>query len=52
VTTDEICQRIRAVSRDDVVALADSVFRPEAMTLTMLGDFKDDFQLSSLVPKH
>jgi predicted Zn-dependent peptidase len=52
VTTDEICQRIRAVSRDDVVALADSVFRPEAMTLTMLGDFKADFQLSSLVPKH
>ena len=52
VATDEICQRIRAVSRDDVVALADSVFRPEAMTLTLLGDFKTIFQLSSLIPQH
>src|SRR5262245_40518945 len=44
VTTEEICQRIRAVSRDDVIRLADSLFRAEAMTLTLLGDFKDDFK--------
>lgn len=50
VTTDEICNRIRSVSRDDVVALADSLFRPEKMTLTLLGDFKADFKLASHIP--
>jgi predicted Zn-dependent peptidase len=40
VTTEEICQRIRAVSRDDVIQLADSLFHPEEMTLTLLGDFR------------
>lgn len=52
VTTDEICQRIRAVTRDDVVALAHRLFRPEAMTLTLLGDFKDQFKLQSLTASH
>jgi predicted Zn-dependent peptidase len=52
VTTEEICQRIRAVTRDDVVALADRLFRPEAMTLTLLGDFKEGFKLKNLVPNH
>lgn len=50
VTTEEICQRIRAVSRDDVIRLADKLFRAEAMTLTLLGDFKDDFKLPTLIP--
>ena len=44
VATDEICQRIRAVSLDDSSTLADRLFRPEGMTLTLLGDFKDEFQ--------
>ena len=52
VTTEEICQRIRAVTRDDVVQLADSLFHPEAMTLTLLGDFKDGFKISSLNSTH
>ena len=52
VTTEEICQRIRSVTRDDVVQLADSLFRPEAMTLTLLGDFKDGFKISSLNSTH
>jgi predicted Zn-dependent peptidase len=52
VTTEEICQSIRAVTRDDVVALADRLFRPEAMTLTLLGDFKEDFKLKNLVTHH
>ncbi|MGH7816818.1 MAG: M16 family metallopeptidase, partial [Candidatus Binatia bacterium] len=51
VTTEEICQQIRSVSRDDVIQLADGLFRPERMTLTLLGDFKDGFKLPSLVPK-
>jgi predicted Zn-dependent peptidase len=50
VSTEEICQSIRAVSRDDVVRLADSLFRPETMTLTLLGAFKDGFKVPSLVP--
>jgi len=52
VTTEEICQRIRAVSRDDVIQLADSLFHPEEMTLTLLGDFTEDFKLKSLAPNH
>ena len=43
VTTDEICQQIRAVSRDDVIELADALFASGAMTLTLLGDFDDEF---------
>ena len=36
-------RRIRAVSRDDVVELADALFASDAMTLTLLGDFDDEF---------
>jgi len=50
VSTDEICQRIRAVTRDQVVELADSLFHPEMMTLTLLGDFAENFKLRSLAP--
>jgi predicted Zn-dependent peptidase len=52
VTTDEICQRIRSVSRDDVIQLADSLFHPEEMTLTLLGNFTEEFKLKSLAPSH
>jgi predicted Zn-dependent peptidase len=52
VTTDEICQRIRAVSRDEVVELADALFRTDGMTLTLLGDFNDNFQLKNLNMNH
>jgi predicted Zn-dependent peptidase len=52
VPTDEICRRIRAVTRDDVVALANRLFRPEAMTLTLLGDFKDECKIKSLTAGH
>lgn len=48
VTTEEICQGIRSVSREDVVQLADRLFRPESMTLTLLGNFKDDLKAPSL----
>jgi predicted Zn-dependent peptidase len=50
VSTDEICRSIRAVTHDQVVELADSVFHPENMTLTLLGDLGDGFRLKSLVP--
>ena len=52
VPTDEICQSIRAVTRDDVIALANRLFRPEAMTLTLLGDFKDEFKIKTLTASH
>jgi predicted Zn-dependent peptidase len=48
VTTEEICRRIRAVSREDVVELANRLFRTEGMTLTLLGDFAESFQIKSL----
>jgi predicted Zn-dependent peptidase len=48
VTTEEICQRIRAVSRDEVVDLADALFRSDGMTLTLLGDFKENFRIKNL----
>ncbi len=38
VSLDEIGQGIRAVSRDEVVKLASSLFQPAALTLTVLGD--------------
>lgn len=52
VPTDEICQSIRAVTRDDVVNLANRLFRPELMTLTLLGDFQDEFKIKSLTASH
>jgi predicted Zn-dependent peptidase len=52
VTTDEICRRIRAVSRDEVVELAGALFRSDGMTLTLLGDFDEKFQLQNLNMNH
>jgi len=48
VTTEEICQRIRAVSRDEVVDLAGALFRTDGITLTLLGDFDEKFHLQNL----
>ena len=45
ITIDEICQKIRAVTRDEVVELAQALFCPETMALSLLGDFKDGFQV-------
>lgn len=47
ITTEEICQNIRAVTRDEVVELAQSLFRPEAMALSLLGDFNNDFTVKN-----
>jgi predicted Zn-dependent peptidase len=46
VSTDETCRRIRSVTRDEIVELAGALFRPEAMAASLLGDFKDDFNLN------
>jgi predicted Zn-dependent peptidase len=48
VTTEEICARVRAVSRDDVVQLANELFRADAMAVTLLGDFTDGFEIKNL----
>jgi predicted Zn-dependent peptidase len=48
ITLDEICQKIRAVSRHDVIELADTLFVNGAMTLTLLGDFDKSFQIKNL----
>src|SRR5438874_1313662 len=48
VTTEEICQKIRAVSRDDVIELADTLFAKGAMTLTLLGGFDGNFPIKNL----
>jgi predicted Zn-dependent peptidase len=52
VTTEEICRQIRAVSRADVIELADRLFSDDAMTLTLLGGFDDHFQLKNLPLHH
>jgi hypothetical protein len=52
ITTEEICRRIRAVSRDDVVELAGDLFRSDGRTLTLLGDFADNFQIKNLSTSH
>lgn len=48
VTTDEICRRIRAVSRADVIDLAGVLFQDEAVTLTLLGEFSENSQILKL----
>jgi predicted Zn-dependent peptidase len=48
ITTDEICQGIRSVRRDDVVDLAGTLFNSGGITLSLLGDFRDDFKLDNL----
>jgi predicted Zn-dependent peptidase len=48
ISTDEICQSVRAVTRADVIELAGALFRSDALTLSLLGDFKDNFKLNSL----
>ena len=45
VSTEEICGKIRAVSRDEVIELADALFAKREMTLTLLGGFDHNFQL-------
>ena len=52
VGTDEICRRIRAVTREEVIKLAENLFHPEDMTLTLLGDVSKQFKLDSLTPGH
>jgi predicted Zn-dependent peptidase len=49
ITTDEICAGIRSVTRNDVVELAQTLFRPETLTLSLLGDFKDGFKINNLL---
>jgi predicted Zn-dependent peptidase len=49
ITTDEICEGIRSVTRNDVVELAQTLFRPETLTLSLLGDFKDGFEINNLL---
>ncbi|HEY1265830.1 MAG TPA: pitrilysin family protein, partial [Candidatus Binatia bacterium] len=38
ISLDDVIRDIRAVTRDDVVELAASILRPEAMALTLLAD--------------
>ena len=52
VSTDEICRCIRAVSRDDVIELAGELFQGDGMTLTLLGDFAESFQIKNLKTSH
>jgi predicted Zn-dependent peptidase len=52
VTTDEICRCIRAVTRADVIELARELFQGGGMTLTLLGDFPERFQIKNLITSH
>ena len=45
ITMDEIRQKIRMVTRDEAVELAEALFRPEEMTLSLLGDFNEGFKV-------
>jgi predicted Zn-dependent peptidase len=48
ISTDDISQGIRAVTRTDVVELARQLFRSGALTVSLLGDFQDNFTLNGL----
>jgi predicted Zn-dependent peptidase len=45
ITTDEICQRIRSVTREEIIELARTLFRPEGMAVSLLGDFKENHKI-------
>lgn len=45
ITTDEICRRVRSVTRDEIIDLARTLFRPEEMAVSLLGDFKEDYPI-------
>jgi predicted Zn-dependent peptidase len=49
ITTDEICAGVRSVTRDDVVNLAQRLFHSGTLTLSLLGDFKDNFKINNLL---
>ncbi|MFQ5851771.1 MAG: M16 family metallopeptidase, partial [Candidatus Binatia bacterium] len=40
ITLEEVSERVRSVSREDIVKLACEIFRTEWMALTLLGDLK------------
>jgi predicted Zn-dependent peptidase len=40
ISLEEISQGIRSVSRSDVLGLADTLFQPDKMALTLLGDLE------------
>jgi predicted Zn-dependent peptidase len=48
ITTEQICQGIRSITLDEVVELARSLFRSEAMALTLLGDLKNGAAIKNL----
>jgi predicted Zn-dependent peptidase len=48
ISLDEISRDIRAVTRADVIELAQALFRNGAPTVTLLGDFKDTFRLAGI----
>ncbi len=48
ISVEEISQGIRSVSLPDVIDLARSIYRPGAMALTLLGDFKDELRIREL----
>ena len=52
VDTEEICRKVRAVSRDDVIELAAALFTGGATTLTLLGGFDDEFPIQNLQLNH
>ena len=52
VSTDEICRSIRAVSRADVIDLAQALFQNNSLTLTLLGDFSDGSPVKNLNTSH
>lgn len=47
IGSDEIIRAIRAVSRDEVIDLARSLFRTDQMALTFLGDFEHDRKIKN-----
>jgi predicted Zn-dependent peptidase len=48
ISMDDICGGIRAVTRADVIELARQLFRSGVLTLSLLGDFRDNLNLSHL----
>jgi predicted Zn-dependent peptidase len=49
IEPEEIAQAISAVTAQDVVAVAEDLFRPEEVGVTLLGDLRPDAYDESLL---
>jgi predicted Zn-dependent peptidase len=49
LTPKEICAKINKVTADDILKVAQDIFRPEKLNLALIGPFKDKSKFQKLL---